>query len=376
MDNNLLNDPSFLNHRNVINDLGVTIGSLVSANRAPNNTDVNFTEGTLWLDGISVYIFFNNQWNILGSSDPSIQLDIINTLSEDEIINRLRDKLDINAYTNTNIIKLIRTQGTLELSTINGIQVLFDSFESISSLNPVSVYNSVTEIGLDPTQIGSSESLNDLLDEKLNVSDYQPIDILNKLREGSGLSIDAFGTDLTDELDDKLLTDDFNQVNIKNLVLIEEIQINEVNGLQEAVDNAAGSLEPTDFTLVNQFNNVTNIVFRDSSGYYIFPNGLILQWGQVDVNGSVANNSNGIPIGRYPIPFPTAAIGGFSNGGGFDGHDQPNFDPSVPVIEEVIFNRTNIVVEDNRQEESDDGDDSGGSFDPTENRESYIAFGF
>ena len=52
-------------------------------------------------------------------------------------------------------------------------------------------------------------------------------------------------------------------------------------------------------------------MFSDQGGYYVFPNGLIMQWGiikQIDTNENGGSQGPSNKIYYYPIPFPHACL--------------------------------------------------------------------
>ena len=55
-------------------------------------------------------------------------------------------------------------------------------------------------------------------------------------------------------------------------------------------------------------NNPTPDKFNDKGGYYKFPNGLIMQWGNINGINIVDLNGKTPPHITFPIPFPTKVL--------------------------------------------------------------------
>lgn len=55
-------------------------------------------------------------------------------------------------------------------------------------------------------------------------------------------------------------------------------------------------------------NNPTPDKFNDKGGYYKFPNGLIMQWGNINGIDILDLNGKTPPHITFPIPFPTKVL--------------------------------------------------------------------
>jgi hypothetical protein len=81
----------------------------------------------------------------------------------------------------------------------------------------------------------------------------------------------------------------------------------------QAVGDSSLAVATTEFVNAEIANDVLSLFLGSnqslgSSGYQKFPGGLIIQWGQA---GSIGVDSK-VTV-TFPIPFPTACIGGFAN---------------------------------------------------------------